>query len=168
MLAHIARLDKLAEGVATSRAAARFGEVTEAIAAQDDIAPLIEEPTEAEKVERARLLTVMGHAAENNDTAAMSDEPVEAFMCTFNDDPPEIYMMTESDAEAMEEEVVGMTVRALDEGEAAAAMADFRERYLVNDDEGPVQGDGTEKGFDPVNVVNFEEQEKEEEEEKQR
>lgn len=45
LLAHIARLDKLAERVSVSRGAARFDEMIHAIAAEEDTAALISEPT---------------------------------------------------------------------------------------------------------------------------
>ncbi|WP_422342681.1 hypothetical protein [Parasphingorhabdus sp.] len=48
LLAHIARLDKLAERITVSRGAARFGEMLDAIAAQEDTTRLITEPTTEE------------------------------------------------------------------------------------------------------------------------
>ncbi|MEP2990383.1 MAG: hypothetical protein ABJN65_00605 [Parasphingorhabdus sp.] len=162
LLAHIARLDKLAESAATSRAAARFNAVTEAIAAEDTIASLITEPTEAEKVERARMLSAAGYTMEDSD-AATSDAPVEPFMCTFNDDPPEIYMMTESEAEELDEEVNGLTVRLVDKAEAAAVMAEAKDRNLEDDateaediEDAEEVEEEAENKYGSVHVVNFE------------
>lgn len=45
LLAHIARLDKLAERMSVSRGAARFGEMLDAIAGEEDTTLLITEPT---------------------------------------------------------------------------------------------------------------------------
>ncbi len=50
LLAHIARLDKLAERVSVSRGAARFDDMMNAIAAEEDTAALISEPTTDEIV----------------------------------------------------------------------------------------------------------------------
>ncbi len=51
LLAHIARLDKLAERITVSRGAARFGEMMDAIAAGEDTTLLITEPTTTEIAE---------------------------------------------------------------------------------------------------------------------
>lgn len=48
LLAHIARLDKLAERISVTRGAARFGDMLDAIAAQEDTTALITEPTNEE------------------------------------------------------------------------------------------------------------------------
>ncbi len=50
LLAHIARLDKLAERVSVSRGAARFDDMMNAIATKEDTAALISEPTTDEIV----------------------------------------------------------------------------------------------------------------------
>lgn len=50
LLAHIARLDKLAERVSVSRGAARFDDMMNAIAAEEDTAGMISEPTTDEIV----------------------------------------------------------------------------------------------------------------------
>lgn len=51
LLAHIGRLDKLAERISVSRGAARFGEMLDAIAAGKDTTVLITEPTTTEIAE---------------------------------------------------------------------------------------------------------------------
>lgn len=78
LLAHIARLDKLAERVSVSRGAARFGEMLDAIAAQEDTTRLITEPTTVEIAEivaeaEAEATVSQVEAAclrQNNETAA--------------------------------------------------------------------------------------------------
>lgn len=137
LLAHIARLDKLAENIATSRAAARFGDVTAAIAAEEDTAPLITEPTAAEVAEQERRLdsSRFGSSSypyeELADEEDLLEEPVEMFACTFEDDPPEIHRMTRSEADALADDVAGLSVRALDGEEAVDALNAARARDLA-------------------------------------
>ncbi|QTD56940.1 hypothetical protein [Parasphingorhabdus cellanae] len=51
LLAHIARLDRMAERISVSRGAARFDEMLDAIATETDTSPLISEPTTDEIVD---------------------------------------------------------------------------------------------------------------------
>ncbi|GAA0488072.1 hypothetical protein GCM10009096_33790 [Parasphingorhabdus litoris] len=81
LLAHIGRLDKLAERVTVSRGAARFGEMMDAIAAEEDTAPLISEPTTdeivglvAESEAEAAVRQIEATCRRENSTAAQTEQ----------------------------------------------------------------------------------------------
>ena len=102
LLAHLARLDKIAGQVPARRAAARFEEVMEAIRTGADTAPLVAVPTDDELAAAAQAEAPQPPAAEQGD---------EFYAVTFpdQDGPPDYYRMTPEEAADMEREVPGLT-----------------------------------------------------------
>ena len=92
LLAHLARLDKIAEQIPAQRGAARFGDMLKAIGAGEDTAPLIATPTEDE-------LAVLAAEAE----AWRQPEPPQ------EDKEAEKPNFTRSASPTMEREVPGLT-----------------------------------------------------------
>jgi len=108
LLAHIARLDKLAENVTVTRAAARFGELTDAIAAEEDTAPLIAEPT-------AKELAEADGGVLHTESQEVEDEPelAEFYECIRPDidTEPDHYVLTRDEAQELCDAVPGMQAR---------------------------------------------------------
>tara|TARA_R110002124_G_scaffold12682_5_gene59346 strand:- start:358 stop:1209 length:852 start_codon:yes stop_codon:yes gene_type:complete len=109
LLAHLARLDKIAEQIPAQRGAARFGDMLKAIGAGEDTAPLIATPTEDE-------LAVLAAEAEAWRQPEPPQEDKEAEETEFyavsfpdHDGPPDYYRMTPEEAADMEREVPGLT-----------------------------------------------------------
>tara|TARA_R110002033_G_scaffold48042_3_gene93951 strand:- start:116605 stop:117654 length:1050 start_codon:yes stop_codon:yes gene_type:complete len=103
LLAHLARLDKIAEQVPARRAAARFEELMEAIRTGADSAPLIAVPTDDELAAAAAQAEVRQPAAEEQ------GEEFYAVRWPDADGPPDYYRLTPEEAAEMEGEVPGLT-----------------------------------------------------------
>lgn len=105
LLAHLARLDKIAEQIPAQRGAARFGDMLEAIGKGEDTAPLIATPTEEE-------LAIAAARAEAQGRPVPEEEAGEEFYAVtfpYQDGPPDYYRMTQEEAAEMEREVPGLT-----------------------------------------------------------
>ena len=105
LLAHLARLDKIAEQIPAQRGDARFGDMLEAIGKGEDTAPLIATPTEDE-------LAVLAAAAEAQWGPQAAAEPELEFYAVNwpeEDGPTEYYRMTPEEAADMERDVPGLT-----------------------------------------------------------
>ena len=115
LLAHLARLDKIAAEIPAQRGAARFGDMLEAIGKGEDTAPLIATPTEEELAVRAAeaeagVLAEAGpepQAAEPEDGAQFYE-----IRWPEDDGPPDYYRITPEAAAAMEREVPGLVAKA--------------------------------------------------------
>ncbi len=107
LLAHLARLDKIAGQIPAQRGAARFGDMLEAIGKGEDTAPLIATPTEEE-------LAVLAAEAETHVQPVPEEEGEEFYAVTFpdHDGPPDYYRLTPEEAADMEREVPGLTAQA--------------------------------------------------------
>ncbi len=105
LLAHLARLDKIAEQVPAQRGAARFGAMLEAIGKGEDTAPLIATPTEDE------LAAANAHADAVRGCQAPAEEEPEFYAVRWPDEdsPPEYYRMSAEEAAEMERDVPGLT-----------------------------------------------------------
>ena len=103
LLAHLARLDKIAEQVPARRAAARFEEVMEAIRTGADTAPLVAVPTDDE------LAAAAAQAEAPQPPAAEQGDEFYAVTFPDQDGPPDYYRMTAEEAADMEREVPGLT-----------------------------------------------------------
>lgn len=120
LLAHLARLDKIAEQIPAQRGAARFGELLDAIAAGEDTAPLVATPSEDE---------LLAEAAEQRRREGLAAKPeeddTEFYAVTWPgaDGPPEYYRMTPEEAAEMERDVPGLTARATGTASDAAISA---------------------------------------------
>ena len=102
LLAHLARLDKIAEEIPARRAAARFEELMEAIRTGADSAPLIAVPTDDE-------LAAAAAQAEAPPPAAEEGDEFYAVRWPDTDGPPDYYRLTPEEAAEMEGEVPGLT-----------------------------------------------------------
>tara|TARA_R110002126_G_scaffold10087_3_gene45366 strand:+ start:3081 stop:4424 length:1344 start_codon:yes stop_codon:yes gene_type:complete len=102
LLAHLARLDKIAEQIPAHRAAARFEELMEAIRTGADSAPLIAVPTDDE-------LAAAAAQAEAPPPAAEEGDEFYAVRWPDTDGPPDYYRLTPEEAAEMEGEVPGLT-----------------------------------------------------------
>ena len=105
LLAHLARLDKIAEQIPAQRGAARFGDMLEAIGKGEDTAPLIATPTEDELAIAAARAEAQGQPQE----AAEPDKEFYAVTFPDHDGPPDYYRMTPEEAVEMQREVPGLT-----------------------------------------------------------
>jgi hypothetical protein len=105
LLAHLARLDKIAEQIPAQRGAARFGHMLDAIGKGEDTAPLIATPTEDE-------LATLAAAAEAQWGPQVAAE-LEFYAVNWpeEDGPTEYYRMTPEEAADMERDVPGLTAR---------------------------------------------------------
>jgi len=103
LLAHLARLDKIAEQVPARRAAARFEELMEAIRTGADSAPLIAVPTDDE------LAAVAAKAEAQQPAAEEQGEEFYAVRWPDSDGAPDYYRLTPEEAAEMEGEVPGLT-----------------------------------------------------------
>ena len=103
LLAHLARLDKIAGQVPARRAAARFEEVMEAIRTGADTAPLVAVPTDDE------LAAAAAQAEAPQPPAAEQGDEFYAVTFPDQDGPPDYYRMTPEEAADMEREVPGLT-----------------------------------------------------------
>ncbi|ASK89759.1 hypothetical protein [Sphingorhabdus sp. SMR4y] len=108
LLAHLARLDRLAEQIPAQRGAARFGAMLEAIGKGEDTAPLIATPTEEE------LATLAGAAEALPGTGPGPDEeddlPEFYAVCDpDHDDAPCYYRMPPEEAAEIERDCPGVT-----------------------------------------------------------
>ncbi|MDM8010174.1 MAG: hypothetical protein QUV08_04340 [Parasphingorhabdus sp.] len=103
LLAHLARLDKIAEQVPARRAAARFEELMEAIRTGADSAPLIAVPTDDE------LAAAAAKAEGRQPPAEEQGEEFYAVRWPDTDGPPDYYRLTPEEAAEMEGEVPGLT-----------------------------------------------------------
>ncbi|AMO72699.1 hypothetical protein [Sphingorhabdus sp. M41] len=105
LLAHLARLDKIAEQIPAQRGAARFGDMLDAIGKGEDTAPLIATPTEEE-------LAIQAAEAETHGKPVPEEEEGEEFYAVRfpdHDGPPDYYRMTQEEAAEMQREVPGLT-----------------------------------------------------------
>ena len=109
LLAHLARLDKIAAEIPAQRGAARFGDMLEAIGKGEDTAPLIATPTEEELAVRAAEAEAgpEPQAAEPEDGAQFYE-----IRWPEDDGPPDYYRITPEAAAAMEREVPGLVAKA--------------------------------------------------------
>ncbi|ATW03773.1 hypothetical protein CHN51_09685 [Sphingorhabdus sp. YGSMI21] len=105
LLAHLARLDKIAEQIPAQRGAARFGDMLDAIRVGEDTAPLIATPTEEELAIAAARAEAQGRPVPVEDTG----EEFYAIAFPYQDGPPDYYRMTPEEAAEMEREVPGLT-----------------------------------------------------------
>jgi len=103
LLAHLARLDKIAEQVPARRAAARFEELMEAIRTGADSAPLIAVPTDDE------LAAAAAQAEGRQPPAEEQGEEFYAVRWPDSDEPPDYYRLTPEEAADLEGEVPGLT-----------------------------------------------------------
>ena len=120
LLAHLARLDRIAAQIPAQRGAARFGELLDAIGAGEDTASLVATPSEDELIaeaEERRQREVMVARPEEDDS--------EFYAVTWPgaDGPPEYYRMTPEEAAEMERDVPGLTARATGTASDAAISA---------------------------------------------
>ncbi len=104
LLAHLARLDKIAEQIPAQRGAARFADMLAAIGRGEDTAPLIATPTEDELAEAAARVEVQHGPPE--------EEGEEFHMVTWPDDdgPPEFLRMCPEEIEEMQREIPGIVI----------------------------------------------------------
>lgn len=111
LLAHLARLDKIAEQIPAQRGAARFGDMLMAIGAGEDTAPLIATPTEEELAVLAAEAEVH---REPEPEVAEEEEGAEFYEIHWPDDdgPPEYYQMSPEEAAEMERDVPGLVAKA--------------------------------------------------------
>ena len=103
LLAHLARLDRVAEEIPAQRGAARFEDMLEAIRSGEDTAPLIATPTDEELAAAAAHAEALQPLEE--------EEGDEFYAVTFpeQDGPPDYYRMTPEEAAEMESDVPGLT-----------------------------------------------------------
>ena len=106
LLAHLARLDKIAEQIPAQRGAARFADMLDAIGKGEDTAPLIATPTDDE-------LAILAAEAEARAVPAQrqEEEAPEFYAVRWpgEDGPPDYYRMTPEEAAEMERDVPGLT-----------------------------------------------------------
>ncbi|MEH6700553.1 hypothetical protein [Parasphingorhabdus sp.] len=109
LLAHLARLDKIAAEIPAQRGAARFGDMLKAIGAGEDTAPLIATPTEEELAVRAAEAELHPEPE-----VAEEEEGAEFYEIHWPDDdgPPEYYQMSPEEAAEMERDVPGLVAKA--------------------------------------------------------
>jgi hypothetical protein len=107
LLAHLARLDKIAEQVPAQRGAARFGDILEAIGKGEDTAPLIATPTEEELAIAAARAEAQGRPVPEEEEE--KGEEFYAVRFPYHDGPPDYYRMTQEEAAEMEREEPGLT-----------------------------------------------------------
>ncbi|VWX59618.1 hypothetical protein [Sphingorhabdus sp. 109] len=114
LLAHLARLDKIAAQIPAQRGAARFGDMLDAIGKGEDTAPLIATPTEEElaiAAAAAETLTDAGPVSGPGSGPDEADLPEFYALCDPDlDDAPSYYRMTPKEAAAMERDCPGVTV----------------------------------------------------------
>lgn len=113
LLAHLARLDKLAEQIPAQRGAARFDEMLDAIGAGEDTAPLIATPTAEELAIRAAEAETQP-ATGAAEVAAKEEDGTEFYALTWPDDDetPDYYRMTPEEAAEIERQVPGLIAKA--------------------------------------------------------
>lgn len=116
LLAHLGRLDKIAEQIPAQRGAARFGDMLEAIRVGEDTTPLIATPTEEE----------LAIAAAGAEAWQVPEQPEEeageefyAVVWPDHDGPPDYYRMSPEEAADMERDVPGLTATATGTAEEA-------------------------------------------------
>ncbi len=104
LLAHLARLDKIAEQIPAQRGAARFGDLLEAIGKGEDTAPLIATPTADE------LAALAGAAEAQQAPQAGAEEELEFYaVCgPDHDGPPDYFRMSPEEAAEMERDFPGL------------------------------------------------------------
>ncbi|MEH6790118.1 hypothetical protein [Parasphingorhabdus sp.] len=109
LLAHLARLDKVAEQIPAQRGAARFAEMLDAIGKGADTAPLIATPTEDELAAAAAEAEKYPHQR-----PPAEEEGDEFYMVTWPeddaDDRPELLRMCPEEVEQMQREVPGIVI----------------------------------------------------------
>ncbi|WP_321327281.1 hypothetical protein [uncultured Parasphingorhabdus sp.] len=114
LLAHLARLDKIAAQIPAQRGAARFGDMLDAIGKGEDTAPLIATPTEEElaiAAAAAETLSDAGPASGPGSGLDEADLPEFYALCDPDlDDAPSYYRMTPEEAAALERDCPGVTV----------------------------------------------------------
>lgn len=115
LLAHLARLDKIAEEIPAQRGAARFEEMLEAIRTGEDTAPLIATPTDEELAAAAARAEAPPPAEEEGDEFYAVHWPEE------EDRPVDYYRMSPEEATAMERDIPGLT--AIPTGTRSDAVA---------------------------------------------
>ncbi|PHR14239.1 MAG: hypothetical protein COA41_17645 [Sphingopyxis sp.] len=103
LLAHLARLDRVAEEIPAQRGAARFGDMLDAIAKGEDTAPLIATPTDEE------LAAAAAHAEALQPLEEDEGDEFYAVIFPDQDGPPDYYRMTPEEAAEMERDVPGLT-----------------------------------------------------------
>jgi len=106
LLAHLARLDKIAEEIPAQRGAARFEEMMEAIRSGEDTASLVAVPTDDE------LAAAAAQAEAQQPPAEEQGEEFYAVRWPEQGGPPDYYRMTPEEAAAMERDVPGLTATA--------------------------------------------------------
>ena len=144
LLAHLARLDKIAEEIPAQRGAARFEEMLEAIRTGADTAPLIATPTDEELATAAARAEAPPPAEEEGDEFYAVHWPAE------EDRPVDYYRMTPEEAAAMAREVPGLVAIPTGTRNGALATAMHIEELAraeaaekaAGDDPWPEEGDG--------------------------
>ena len=106
LLAHLARLDKIAAQIPAQRGAARFGDMLDAIGKGEDTAPLIATPTEEELAIQAAEAEARGRPVQEEEEEG---EEFYAVSFPYQDGPPDYYRMTQEEATEMQREVPGLT-----------------------------------------------------------
>jgi len=110
LLAHLARLDRLAEQIPAQRGAARFGAMLEAIGKGEDTAPLIATPTEDELATLAGAAEALPEAGSGPGPDQEDDLPEFYAVCDpGHDDAPCYYRMTLEEAAEIERDCPGVT-----------------------------------------------------------
>ncbi|WP_417622936.1 hypothetical protein [Parasphingorhabdus sp.] len=116
LLAHLARLDKIAADIPAQRGAARFADMLAAIGAGEDTAPLIATPTEEERA--MQEAAALARAAEREPRPEPEHEPEPEPELEFHavswpdqDDPPDYYRMTPREVEQMQRHTPDLVIR---------------------------------------------------------
>ena len=106
LLAHLARLDRVAEQIPAQRGAARFGAMLDAIGRGEDTAPLVATPTEDE------LAALAAEAEQYSHRQPPEEEGDEFHMVTWPDEhgPPELLRMCPEEVEHMQREIPGIVI----------------------------------------------------------
>ncbi len=120
LLAHLARLDRVAEQIPAQRGAARFGEMLEAIGKGEDTAPLIATPTEEELAVNAAEAET---CSQPEPRPAEDGEEFYAVRFPDHDGPPDYYRMSPEEAAEWEREAPGLTATPAGTRDEAAINA---------------------------------------------
>lgn len=127
LLAHLARLDKLAERATVQRGAARFDDMLAAIAAEEDTAPMIAEPTAdenadalAEDIAAQQMQTMRAAALADAAKPSPFDRPDDELASVYEASgagigaEPEHWTITQAEAATLRAEVPGLCLRSLE------------------------------------------------------
>ena len=145
LLAHLARLDRVAEEIPAQRGAARFEDMLEAIRTGADTAPLIATPTEDELAAAAAAAEALPPPPEEE-----GDEFYAVHWPEKENRPVDYYRLTPEEAATMEREVPGLVAIPTGTRNGAVATAMHIEELALaeaaekaaGDDPWPEEGDG--------------------------